>query len=432
MLSQNRRSFFRQTGLLLGGWSLTNWIDPMTQSRLNDLFHQYKEVAEDDIATDESFWREIREAYTVNPGLLNLNSGGVSPSAEIVQNALDRYNRMSNEGPSYYMWRVLDQGREPLREKLAALAGCSKEEIAINRNATEAINTIIFGLNLQKGDEVVLSKMDYPNMIHAWKQREKRDGIKLVWVDIPIPCNNADELVALFSNAFSNKTKIVHLTHVINWNGQVLPVRRIADIAKARNIVVLVDAAHSFGQLEYKISELNCDYLGTSLHKWMCGPLGSGMLFIRKEKISGIWPLLSADKPESDDIRKFENLGTRSFPTEQAIHVALDFHNRIGTNRKRARLLFLRNYWINRVQDFNGVNILSPSNPELSCALGGVIVEGKTPQQLESFLLDKHKIHTVAIEWESLKCVRITPNVFTLTSDLDRLVNGIKAFSEQK
>lgn len=432
MLSQNRRSFFRQTGLLLGGWSLTNWIDPMTQSRLNDLFHQYKEVAEEDIATDESFWREIREAYTVNPGLLNLNSGGVSPSAEIVQNALDRYNRMSNEGPSYYMWRVLDQGREPLREKLAALAGCSKEEIAINRNATEAINTIIFGLNLQKGDEVVLSKMDYPNMIHAWKQREKRDGIKLVWVDIPIPCNNADELVALFSNAFSNKTKIVHLTHVINWNGQVLPVRRIADIAKARNIEVLVDAAHSFGQLEYKISELNCDYLGTSLHKWMCGPLGSGMLFIRKEKISGIWPLLSADKPESDDIRKFENLGTRSFPTEQAIHVALDFHNRIGTNRKRARLLFLRNYWINRVQDFNGVNILSPSNPELSCALGGVIVEGKTPQQLEAFLLDKHKIHTVAIEWESLKCVRITPNVFTLTSDLDRLVNGIKAFSEQK
>ena len=432
MLSQNRRSFFRQTGLLLGGWSLTNWIDPMTQSRLNDLFHQYKEVAEEDIATDESFWREIREAYTVNPGLLNLNSGGVSPSAEIVQNALDRYNRMSNEGPSYYMWRVLDQGREPLREKLAALAGCSKEEIAINRNATEAINTIIFGLNLQKGDEVVLSKMDYPNMIHAWKQREKRDGIKLVWVDIPIPCNNADELVALFSNAFSNKTKIVHLTHVINWNGQVLPVRRIADIAKARNIEVLVDAAHSFGQLEYKISELNCDYLGTSLHKWMCGPLGSGMLLIRKEKISGIWPLLSADKPESDDIRKFENLGTRSFPTEQAIHVALDFHNRIGTNRKRARLLFLRNYWINRVQDFNGVNILSPSNPELSCALGGVIVEGKTPQQLESFLLDKHKIHTVAIEWESLKCVRITPNVFTLTSDLDRLVNGIKAFSEQK
>jgi selenocysteine lyase/cysteine desulfurase len=432
MLSQNRRSFFRQTGLLLGGWSLTNWIDPMTQSRLNDLFHQYKEVAEEDIATDESFWREIREAYTVNPGLLNLNSGGVSPSAEIVQNALDRYNRMSNEGPSYYMWRVLDQGREPLREKLAALAGCSKEEIAINRNATEAINTIIFGLNLQKGDEVVLSKMDYPNMIHAWKQREKRDGIKLVWVDIPIPCNNADELVALFSNAFSNKTKIVHLTHVINWNGQVLPVRRIADIAKARNIEVLVDAAHSFGQLEYKISELNCDYLGTSLHKWMCGPLGSGMLFIRKEKISGIWPLLSADKPESDDIRKFENLGTRSFPTEQAIHVALDFHNRIGTNRKRARLLFLRNYWINRVQDFNGVIILSPSNPELSCALGGVIVEGKTPQQLEAFLLDKHKIHTVAIDWESLKCVRITPNVFTLTSDLDRLVNGIKAFSEQK
>lgn len=415
---------------MMSGWSLTGLLEPLAFSQVENLLESATHRVPEDIATDEAFWQGIREAYTINPGLLNLNSGGVSPSAEIVQNAVDRYNRMCNEGPSYYMWRILDQGREPLRENLAKLAGCSKEEIAINRNATEAINTIIFGLRLEKGDEVVLSKMDYPNMIHAWKQREKREGIKLIWVEIPIPCDNADELVNIFTKAFTPKTKVVHLTHVINWNGQVLPVRKIADEAKKKNIQVLVDGAHSFGQMDYKISDLNCDYFGTSLHKWMCGPLGSGMMYIRKEKISEVWPLLSAEKPESELINKFENLGTRSFPIEQAIHVALDFHNRIGTARKRARLMHLRNYWVSRAKEIPGVKIYSPSNPELSCALAGVLVEGKTPQALESYLLDKHKIHTVAIEWESLKCVRVTPNIFTLTSDLDRLIRGIQAFTD--
>lgn len=412
----------------MGSWSLTGLLEPITLSRIEGLLDQSATRTPEDLATDEAFWQTIREAYTVNPGLLNLNSGGVSPSAEIVQNAMDRYNRMSNEGPSYYMWRILDQGREPLRENLARLAGCSKEEIALNRNATEAINTLIFGLRLEKGDEVVVSKMDYPNMKHAWKQRELRDGIRLVWVDIPIPCDKADELVNIFTKAFTSRTRVVHLTHVINWNGQVLPVRRIADEARKRNIEVLVDGAHSFAQMEYTIPELNCDYFGTSLHKWMGGPIGSGMMYIRQEKISGIWPLLSAEKPESGDIRKFENLGTRSFPIEQAVHVALDFHNRIGTARKRARLMYLRNYWIRQALEIPGVKIMSPQNEALSCALAGVIIEGATPQALEGFLLDKHKIHTVAIEWESLKCVRVTPNVFTLTTDLDRLIRGLKAF----
>jgi len=431
MNSQNRRNFLKSTGLMMSGWSLTGLLEPLALSHIDQILQEADQRVPEDIASDEAFWQGIREAYTINPGLLNLNSGGVSPSTEMVQNAVDRYNRMSNEGPSYYMWRILDQGREPLRENLAKLAGCSKDEIAINRNATEAINTIIFGLKLEKGDEVVVSKMDYPNMIHAWKQREKRDGIKLVWVEIPIPCNDADELVTIFTKAFTSKTKVVHLTHVINWNGQVLPVRKIADEAKKRNIQVLVDGAHSFAQMDYTIADLNCDFFGTSLHKWMCGPLGSGMMYIRKEKIAEIWPLLSAEKPESEDIRKFENLGTRSFPIEQAIHVALDFHNRIGTARKRARLMYLRNYWVNQAKEISGVKIFSPSNLELSCALAGVLVEGKTPQALEGFLLDKHKIHTVAIEWESLKCVRVTPNVFTLTADLDRLVKGIQAFAAQ-
>lgn len=430
MGSTSRRNFLKNSGLLLSTFPLKGFTDSSLLNQTEYLLEKNNLRTPEETAEDEDFWAGIRNAYTVNPGLLNLNSGGVSPSAEIVQNALDRYNRLSNEGPSYYMWRILDQGREPLRENLAALAGCDKNEIAINRNATEALNTVIFGVRLEKGDEVVLSKMDYPNMIHAWKQREMREGIKLVWVDIPIPCEDENELTRLFTQAFSNKTKLVHLTHVINWNGQVLPVQKIAGEARKKNIEVLVDGAHSFGQLDFKIPDLNCDYFGTSLHKWVCGPLGSGMLYIRKEKIAQVWPLLSAEKPESEDIRKFENLGTRSFPTEQAIAIALDFHKRIGVSRKRARLMYLRNYWINRAKEIPGVKIVSPENPELSCALAGWYMEGKSPQKLESHLLDKHKIHTVSIERENLKCIRITPNVFTLIPDLDRLLMGIKSCSE--
>jgi len=425
-----RREFIRQSGLLLSGFSLTGFSNMLSPELMTRISEKTQSKAAHTLVTDESFWREIRQAFTINPGLLNLNSGGVSPSAEMVQDAVDQYNRMSNQGPSYYMWRILDQGREPLRASLAKLAGCDTEEIAINRNATEAINTVIFGLPLQKGDEVVLSKMDYPNMIHAWKQREKREGIKLVWVEIPIPCDDAEKLTSLFAEAFTSKTRVVHITQVINWNGQVLPVRAIADAAQARNIKVLVDGAHAFAQLDFKIPDLNCDYYGTSLHKWMCGPLGSGMLYIRKSQIAEVWPLLSHENPESDDIRKFESLGTRSMPIEQAIHVALDFHNRIGTGLKRERLMYLRNYWIEQVKGFPGVSIPSPSVADLSCALATIRLEGMTPQALESKLLDKYKIHTVAIERESLSCVRVTPNVFTLEEDLDRFAGAIRAIAK--
>jgi selenocysteine lyase/cysteine desulfurase len=430
MKSNPRREFMRQSGLLLSGFSLTGFSNMLSPELMTRISEQTQTKAAHALVTDESFWREIRQAYTINPGLLNLNSGGVSPSTQMVQDAVDRYNRMSNEAPSYYMWRILDQGREPLRSALAQLAGCDAEEIAINRNATEAINTVIFGLPLQKGDEVVLSKMDYPNMIHAWKQREKRDGIKLVWVDIPIPCDDATKLTQLFRDAFTNKTKVVHITQVINWNGQVLPVRAIADIAKSQNIKVLVDGAHAFAQMDFKIPDLNCDYYGTSLHKWMCGPLGSGMLYIRKPMIADIWPLLSHEVPESDDIRKFESLGTRSMPIEYAIYVALDFHNRIGTALKRERLMYLRNYWVEQVSTLPGVRIPSPVNIELSCALATFSIQGMTPQAIEKQLLDKHKIHTVAIERESLSCVRVTPNVFTLKSDLDRFIGAVSAITK--
>jgi selenocysteine lyase/cysteine desulfurase len=343
---------------------------------------------------------------------------------------MKRYYDYSNEAPSYYMWRILDQGRETLRQNLAKLAGCSAEEVAINRNSSEGLETIIFGLDLKKGDEIVASKQDYPNMVNAWKQREKRDGVIVKWINLELPSEDEGYIVKQYVDAFTPNTKVVHITHIINWNGQILPVRKIADAARKKGIEVLVDGAHSLAHFNFKIDELHCDYFASSLHKWLYAPIGSGMMYVRKNKIKGLYPLFAADDPYKDDIRKFEHLGTRPFFIEQAISKAIDFYDMIGGERKEKRLHYLKNYWMQKVKDVPKVNLHTSLNHKFGCAIGLVSIEGKKPGELDSYLFNKHKIHTTSIEWENIKGVRITPNVYTTTKNLDVLVQGITDFAK--
>ncbi|MCX7908116.1 MAG: aminotransferase class V-fold PLP-dependent enzyme [Ignavibacteria bacterium] len=384
-----------------------------------------------DLENPNEFWYWIKQAFTVSPNILNLNNGGVSPQPKPVQDAFVRYNQLSNEGPAYFMWRILDQGREPMRKKLAELAGCSNEEIAINRNTTEGMDTIIFGLKLNQGDEVILAKQDYPNVINAWKYREKRDNIKLVWVDLKLPSENLDYLVNAFVSKFTSKTKVVNLTHMINWNGQILPVREIAKEAKDRGIYVLVDGAHTFAHINFKIPDLNCDFFATSLHKWLCAPFGTGMLYIRKELIKEIPPLFPNDNPNSDDIRKFEALGTRSFPAEMAIADAINFHLLIGAKRKEERLRYLKNYWITQISKNPNIEIFTPINKEFSCGLGLFAIKDKKPEEVSDILFSKYKIFTVAINWENIRGIRVTPHLYTTEDDLDRFANSINEIAKK-
>ena len=429
-MSYNRRNFLQKFSGVAGLTAASGLINPLIARQIEKALNRVSGYTADELARDEAFWYTIQQAYTVNPNIINLNNGGVSPQPKVVQEAVEHFNRLSNNAPSYYMWRELDKGREPLRRSLAQLAGCSAEELAINRNSSEALETIIFGLRLKAGDEVVLSKQDYPNMINAWKQRAHRDGIVLKWIDLPLPSEDEQLLTKAYTDAFSARTKVVHITHVINWNGQLLPVRRIADIAHEQDIEVLVDAAHSFAQFDYKISDLNCDYWGTSLHKWLCAPFGSGLLWVRQGKIKNLYPLFAGPEPESEDIRKFEHLGTRSFAIEQAIGQAVQFHEMIGSERKQQRLWYLKNYWVERVKDLPGIQLKSPLSPSFSGAICMVNFEGRKPAELDSFLFRNYKIHTVGINWEDLTGVRITPNVYTLTKDLDVLVEAITEFAK--
>jgi selenocysteine lyase/cysteine desulfurase len=428
----NRRSFLKQAAALAGAFSVDSLFHQAHAADWQKASEKVKKLTAEQVTADEDYWSLIQRAYTVNANIINLNNGGVSPSPLVVQQAVERYNQLANEGPSYYMWRILDQGREPLREKLANLAGALPDEIAINRNATEALNTIIYGLDLKRGDEVIGTKQDYPHMIQAYRQRSAREGIVYKQLNFEFPIEDEEQIVKSYQNAITPKTKLIHVTHMINWVGQVMPVRKICDMAHEKGIEVIVDGAHSFGLMDFKIPDLHCDYFGTSLHKFLSAPIGSGMLWIKKEKIEKVWTLLCDDKPLSGDIRKFENIGTRSFPIEQGIGEAINFHEGIGSKRKEDRIRYLKDYWASRVQHMPKVKLHTSLNPQYSCAICGVSVDGMTPGELDGALFSQYKIHTVGIVWENISCVRITPHVYTSLHDLDKLVGAINTISSKK
>jgi len=420
-----RRKFIQKIAGLTAAFSVPSLMQQAWAADWEKVYQKAEGLTPQELAADEDYWSVIQQAYTVNPNMVNLNNGGVSPSPRVVQEAVERFNKLSNEAPSYYMWRILDQGREPVRYKLATLAGCSPNEIAINRNATEALNTVIFGYPFKAGDEVIGTKQDYPNMIQAYRQRALRDGIVYTQLSFDFPIEDDNSIVAAFEKAITPRTKLIHITHIINWVGQIIPVKKIASMAHARGIEVIVDGAHSFGLLDFKIPDLECDYFGTSLHKFLSAPIGSGMLWIRKDKIEKIWPLLCNDKPLSNDIRKFETLGTRSFPIEQGIGEAVNFHMAIGAKRKEERVRYLKNYWATKAAQIPGVKIHTSLKDKYACGICGVTIDGMTPAALDGALYTNYKIHTVGIVWENISCVRITPHVYTRLEDLDKLVAAL-------
>ncbi len=425
MIASDRRTFLRRAATLAGAFSANSLFHQAHAADWQAASRAVSHLNADEVAQNEDFWSIIQRSYSVNPDIINLNNGGVSPSPIVVQQAVERYNQLANEGPSYYMWGILDQGREPLREKLAHLAGAQPGEIAIDRNSTEALNTIIYGLPLKAGDEVIGTKQDYPHMIEAYRQRAERDGIVYKQISFDFPIEDDEVIVKAYEQAITPRTRLIHVTHMINWVGQTMPVQKISDMAHAHNVEVIADGAHSFGLLDFKIPDLHCDYFGTSLHKFLSAPIGTGMMWVKADKIEKLWPLTCNSTPHSADIRKFEDIGTRSFPIEQGIGEAINFHEGIGSKRKEQRIGYLKNYWATRVQTIPKVKLHTSLDLRYSCAICGVSIDGMTPGQLASALFDRYKIHAVGIVWENISCVRVTPHVYTTLPDLDKLVGAI-------
>ncbi len=371
-------------------------------------------------ADDEDFWREIQNAFTVDRAIINLNNGGVSPSPRIVQEAMRRYLEFSNQAPAITMWSVLEPEVEAVRRRLAADFGCDAEEMAITRNASEALEIVQLGLRLQPGDEVLTTTQDYPRMITTWEQRARREGIVLKQIPFPVPPPSLDDLARRFEEAITPRTKVLHICHITNLTGQIFPVRRICQLGRARGLEVIVDGAHAYAHFPFTRDELDCDYYGTSLHKWLLAPHGTGFLYVRREKIPNLWPLMAAPSRMDGDIRKFEEIGTHPAANHNAIAEALTFHQGIGGERKAARLRYLRDRWAKRLEQVPGVKLLTSYDPKQSCGLASFTPGTLDIGKLTGYLWDKHKIIVTAIDHPEFKCLRVTPNVYTLAQEVDR------------
>ena len=373
----------------------------------------------EEIAHDEDFWREIQQAFTVDRNLINLNNGGCCPSPRVVQDAMRRQLEFSNMAPVYNMWRILEPEIESVRSRLAADFGCDPEELAITRNASESLENVQMGLDLKRGDEVLTTDQDYPRMLTAYRQRERRDGIVLKTISFPTPPPSLRDLAERFERAITPRTRVIHFCHITNLTGQIFPVRDICRMARARGIETIVDGAHAYAHFPFRHADLECDYYGTSLHKWLLAPIGTGFLYVKRDKIGKVWPLLAAPDTMQDNIRKFEEIGTHPAANHNAIAEALTFHESIGVERRAARMRYLKSMWMERLGGLPGVTIRTSADPAMSCGIGLLCMAGKKPGTLAEKLLTDHRIIVTPIVHKDFEGLRITPNIYTTKREIE-------------
>ncbi len=415
-----------KTSGMLAGMGIFSALDAKAMNLIKDASGRKAHLSADSLASDENYWREIQQAFRVNPDFINLENGFYSLMAEPVTAAQTESLKMINANHSFYMRRQYHEDRERILNQVAQLAGCSPEELILCRNTTEALDTVIMGLKMQPGDEALMTEQDYDSMLQCFAMRARRFGSVNKIIKLPFHPQSDEEIVAAYEAAITPQTKVILVTHLINTTGQVLPVRKIADMAHANGIEIISDSAHAFAHVDFKIPDLDCDYLGASLHKWLGAPLGTGILYMKKEKIDKVWPLFGDDTYEDTDIRKFGHIGTIPCHNDQAVADAIAFHHTIGGPKKEARLRYLASYWIDKVKDTPKIVINTPAQPSRYCAIANVGIEGMDSEKLADSLFENYNIFTVAKDVGEIKGVRVTPHLYNSLDDLDQLVTALK------
>lgn len=379
-----------------------------------------------EVAVDDDFWAEVARAFTVDRSLINLNNGGVSPAPAWVQDAMKRHLDYSNEAPTWTMWRVLQPQKEAVRARLAREWGVEAEEIAITRNASEGLQICQLGFDLRAGDEIVTTSQDYPRMLTTFRQRVRREGVVLREIEIPVPAEDPAVVVAAYERAITPRTRLMLVCHMINLTGQILPVREVVALGRRHGIPVIVDGAHALAHFDFRLADLDCDYYATSLHKWLFAPHGTGMLYVRRNRIRELWPLMAAPTEMDEDIRKFEEIGTHPIANFLAIAEALTFHQGIGAARKEARLVHLRDSWANRLIAHATVRLHTSQKPGFAAGIATVEIEGVEPNRLAGWLFDRHRIIVTPITHTQFRGIRVSPSVYTMPEELDRFVEAME------
>src|SRR4026209_505456 len=383
-MKNDRRNFLSLAGKGLGLAALSSSTVAALLREVQAATKSVEHLSPQQTAMNEDYWSVIQNSFSVTRGIVNLNNGGVSPSPRIVTEALVRYIWQQEDATAYTMWQILEPQSETIRTGLAEIFGCDREEIAITRNASESLEICLMGMDFKPGDEILTTTQDYPRMLTTLRQRERREGLVLKLVQIPIPPKSLSEITAAFEKGITSRTKLILMSHQVNITGQITPVIAVCELARAKGIETIVDGAHSYAQFDFQQKDLGCDYFGTSLHKWLYAPKGSGLLYVKRDKIEKLWPLMAAESKQATDTRKFEESGTHRAAPGLAIGEAMLFHNGIGGKRKEARLRYLSRYWMNRLKDVPKVRFNTSFDPAQSCAIANVQIEGINPSAIGS------------------------------------------------
>ena len=420
-MQNSKRSFLKN----IAGASAAFTLLPF--ENLEKSFSQIAHLTPQEAAQKEDFWSDIRQAYRIKPDYINLENGYYSMQSEEVLKAYIGHVQEVNYQASYYMRTRQFDDKTAMRQKLATMLGCATEELAITRNTTESIDSVILGMDWKVGDEAVMAMQDYGAMLDMFKQQARRYSIVNKIISLPNHPQSDKEIVDLYEKAISPKTRLLMICHMVNITGHILPVKKICDMAHRHGVEVIVDGAHAFAHIDFKIKDLGCDYYASSLHKWLGCPLGTGILYVKKEKIKNLWGIFADNGFADDDIRKLNHTGTHPVHTDLTIADAIQFHEKIGIQRKESRLRFLQEYWTKQVRNIKGITINTPADTQRACGIANVGVSNLKPAVLAKTLLEKYKIWTVAIDYANVQGVRITPHVYTTTDELDVFVKALKS-----
>ena len=418
----DKRSFIKNLGVMSAAMTVSF-------SRLQEAVAAVENVPLSALAGDEDFWIKVRSDYNIKSDYINLENGYYCfLPQQTLEHQIEHMRAVNREG-SYYMRTVQYENKERVANAVAEIVGCNAEEVAITRNTTESLDLIISGIDWQAGDEAVMAEQDYGAMLNQFKLVERRYGTVNRLVSVPNHPSSDEELVELYASAITDRTRLLMLSHMINITGQILPVRKIVDMAHARGVEVMVDGAHAYSHVPFQMTDLDCDYYGTSLHKWLSAPLGAGMLYVKKEKIDKIWPLFAERDLGPNDMRRLNHIGTHPVHTDLAILNAIEYQNTLGLERKAARLQYLQHYWTSQLRDLPSVHVNTPEELHRHGGIGNVGVDELEPSELADKLMNEHRIYTAAIDRPGVRGVRVTPNVYTSTAELDSFVNAVKALS---
>ena len=402
---------------------------PIAFSAFSKAFEAHKNTSPLHLAKDEDFWAQIRDQYLLKTDYINLENGYYNFLPQPLLNKYIEHIKEVNLQGSYYMRTVQFENKKKITARLAKVLGCGADELIITRNTTESLDMVIGGLNWGKGDEAIMAYQDYGAMLDMFEQVQDKYGVVRVMVSVPNHPKNDEEIVQLYEQAITKKTKVILVSHMINISGQILPIKKIGEMAHAKGVQVIVDGAHAFAHIQYDIDDLNCDYYAASLHKWLSTPLGAGLLYIRKDHIPKVWPLLADGEKDKNKINRLNHTGTHPVHTDLTINDSIDYYEMIGAERKEARLRYLQNYWTEKVSNIPRIILNTPTEANRSCAIANVGIEGIAPADLAKRLFKEHQIFTVAIDYANIQGCRICPNLYTTTKELDVFISALKTLA---